>query len=54
MPVPDLTGVMSLGAGSFHTVVSRDDGTVWSWGSNDLGQLGMDMVAPSPVAFSLP
>ena len=27
-------------AGYSHTVAIRDDGTLWAWGSNDVGQLG--------------
>ncbi|MDP8218712.1 MAG: RCC1 domain-containing protein [Candidatus Theseobacter exili] len=27
-------------AGSVHTVVLKNDGTVWAWGSNSYGQLG--------------
>ena len=30
----------SVSAGSAHTVVVKPDGTVWSFGANDLGQLG--------------
>lgn len=32
--------VISIAAGSDHTVALRDDGTVWLWGLNDRGQLG--------------
>ncbi|USK60456.1 RCC1 domain-containing protein [Peribacillus asahii] len=36
-----LTKVMQAEAGSEHTVAITTDGTVWSWGSNDYGQLGV-------------
>ena len=39
--VPGLAGVVSVGAGSSHTVVLKRDGTVWGTGSNGMGQLGM-------------
>jgi alpha-tubulin suppressor-like RCC1 family protein len=35
-----LTGVVSLAAGSYHSLAVKNDGTVWAWGSNGLGQLG--------------
>jgi len=36
----NLTGVAAISAGSVHTVASKRDGTVWTWGSNSNGQLG--------------
>jgi len=36
----DLTGVTSVSAGSSHAVALKNDGTVWAWGDNGLGQLG--------------
>ena len=32
--------VKAIAAGGNHAVALRNDGTVWSWGSNDWGQLG--------------
>jgi len=33
--------VLQSTSGSFHTLAVRDDGTLWSWGSNYDGQLGL-------------
>jgi alpha-tubulin suppressor-like RCC1 family protein len=33
-------GVESIGGGEHHSVMALSDGTVWSWGANDSGQLG--------------
>lgn len=30
----------AIAAGSYHTIALKNDGTVWTWGYNDLGQLG--------------
>ncbi len=38
--VPELAGVVSVSAGSGHSLALREDGTVWAWGSNKAGQLG--------------
>ncbi|MCX5560445.1 hypothetical protein [Streptomyces sp. NBC_00038] len=35
-----LDSVVAVEAGSGHGVALRDDGTVWTWGSNQYGQLG--------------
>lgn len=35
-----LTEIRRIAAGPNHTVVARSDGTVWTWGSNEFGQLG--------------
>ncbi len=32
--------IISLAGGIFHTLALCSDGTVWAWGSNDMGQLG--------------
>src|SRR6185369_5855475 len=33
-------GLSQVAAGNVHTVALQNDGTVWAWGSNGLGQLG--------------
>jgi alpha-tubulin suppressor-like RCC1 family protein len=35
-----LEDIKSLAAGASHSVALKKDGTVWTWGSNDKGQLG--------------
>lgn len=40
VPVADLSGVAMVSAGSYHSLAVREDGTVWSWGLNEDGQLG--------------
>ncbi|HSZ30297.1 MAG TPA: hypothetical protein VK784_11175, partial [Pseudonocardiaceae bacterium] len=34
-------GWNSITVGGFHTCATRSDGTLWCWGSNDFGQLGI-------------
>ena len=40
MQVGGLSGVAAIAAGGRHTVVLKNDGTVWAWGNNSDGQLG--------------
>ena len=40
MQVSNLSGVKALAAGSEHSLVLKEDGTVWAWGNNSYGQLG--------------
>lgn len=35
-----LTGVTAIAAGGEHTVALKGNGTIWTWGRNDWGQLG--------------
>ncbi|MFC8510296.1 RCC1 domain-containing protein [Streptomyces sp. NPDC057411] len=39
--VQSLSGVTDAASGCYHTVALRADGTVWTWGMNDEGQLGI-------------
>ena len=47
------TSWRSLALGSAHTLALRQDGTLWSWGYNYFGQLGLgsttDQSSPQPV-----
>jgi alpha-tubulin suppressor-like RCC1 family protein/ABC-type uncharacterized transport system auxiliary subunit len=38
--VSDLVNVIALAAGKEHSLALKKNGTVWTWGSNDKGQLG--------------
>ncbi|HZI07241.1 MAG TPA: RCC1 repeat-containing protein, partial [Archangium sp.] len=38
--VPGLTGVVAVETGQGHSLALREDGTVWAWGDNSLGQVG--------------
>lgn len=53
-PLPNLTGVVEITAGTGHMCARKNDGTVWCWGRNDYGQLGTgtrdDSAFPAQVA----
>lgn len=38
--VSGFTGAVDIKAGQLHVVVLKNDATVWTWGNNDLAQLG--------------
>lgn len=44
----------AIAAGGHHVLALKADGTVWSWGANDTGQLGTNdgpaRAAPAPIA----
>ncbi len=48
-----LTGVKAVAAGWFTTCALKTDGTVWCWGQNDLGQLGINTGGDDTDANSL-
>ncbi|WNG62646.1 RCC1 repeat-containing protein [Archangium gephyra] len=39
--VPGITGVVALSIGHSHVLALREDGTVWAWGDNTQGVLGV-------------
>ena len=39
--VPNLVNVVSIAAGKEHSMALKQNGTVWTWGANDKGQLGI-------------
>lgn len=47
----ELTNIVSIAAGIYHTVALKADGTVWSWGYNADGQLGdgTETMSKTPV-----
>ncbi|MDH4163772.1 MAG: FG-GAP-like repeat-containing protein [Nitrospirota bacterium] len=49
-----ITDVQQVVAGDSHTVALKTDGTVWTWGRNDVGQLGdgSNIDKDSPVLVS--
>ncbi|MFH1980584.1 MAG: CARDB domain-containing protein, partial [Pseudomonadota bacterium] len=50
----NLSAVIAIAGGSDHTITLKSDGTVWSWGDNDFGQLGDGRrdESPDPVQAS--
>ena len=52
LPVAGLPPIVSIAAGYTHVLAAGVDGSVWSWGCNDLGQLGngsSDYVSHEPA-----
>ncbi|MSQ23289.1 MAG: hypothetical protein EXR58_01870 [Chloroflexi bacterium] len=52
--VVGLSGVVGIGSGYSHTLAIRDDGTLWTWGWNEFGQLGDGTVLDSLVPVQVP
>jgi alpha-tubulin suppressor-like RCC1 family protein len=55
-PLDERTDWASVSGGGFHTCARRQDGTIWCWGLNDSGELGVgDTVARhTPVQTGCP
>lgn len=53
--VPGMTNVVALAARDHHMQVLRGDGTIWSWGSGENGELGnntwQNSAVPVPVQY---
>lgn len=49
----DLTGIKSIVAGDFFTLALANDGTLYAWGKNDLGQLGNNSTTDSSLPFAV-
>jgi alpha-tubulin suppressor-like RCC1 family protein len=47
-PVPGLSTMTAIAAGTNHCLAIKGDGTLWSWGSNSSGQLGYS----TPLGYS--
>ena len=45
-----LSGVKAVAASDVHTLALKTDGTVWAWGNNDAGQLGIGTTAERRTA----
>lgn len=50
-----LVSIQKIAAGTDFSLALKSDGTVWAWGANNLGQLGVgniiDSIVPLPVAL---
>src|SRR5439155_18620132 len=46
--VPGLGSVVALAAGWGHSLALESDGSLWAWGHNDAGQLGIGTTSPDP------
>lgn len=51
--VGDIT-TADISSGTFHAVAARSDGTVWSWGTNDVGELGLSNVTYTTFPIQIP
>jgi alpha-tubulin suppressor-like RCC1 family protein len=47
LAAPAPAAAQSISAGSEHTLVAKPDGTVWAWGVNNNGQLGLGSTTPN-------
>ncbi len=54
LEISELTDIVAVAAGSYHSIALKAGGTVWAWGSNKYGQLGDGTITDSttPVQVS--
>ncbi|MCL2089258.1 MAG: Ig-like domain-containing protein [Oscillospiraceae bacterium] len=48
--VPLFENIIAVSAGQDYSLALKNDGTVWSWGANNFGQLGQSSTTPSITA----
>ena len=48
-----LSGVVAISAGAGHTLALKNDASVWAWGDDSKGQLGINAPVSSPVPVAL-
>ena len=48
-----LTNITDVAAGKLFSLALRSDGTVWAWGGNDYGQLGVNSDNPHTVPYQV-
>ncbi|MEJ0044958.1 MAG: hypothetical protein WDN04_01495 [Rhodospirillales bacterium] len=51
--VSNLTNVVAIAAGFFHSLAIKSDGSVWAWGLNSTGQLGNNTIVNSNVPVQM-
>jgi hypothetical protein len=51
-PITSLSGVKAISAGLFNAAAIKSDGTVWTWGVNSSGQLGLGTTAQPPIPIN--
>jgi alpha-tubulin suppressor-like RCC1 family protein len=51
--VGGVAGIVSVTAGRAHSLALANDGTVWAWGNNDLGELGNGGFQDQPTPVHL-
>jgi len=48
----NLTGITAVAAGVYHTLALKNDDTLWSWGANGAGQLGVEATVNQGLGYS--
>ena len=52
--IPGIDSVKLVAAGNGHTLAVKTDGTLWAWGANDNGQLGIGSTANTSTPTQVP
>lgn len=51
--VQGISGVTAISAGEMHSVAVKSDGTVWTWGDDSYGQLGVSHLQSSSAPLKV-
>ncbi len=52
--ISGLPHIIAIAAGGRHSLAVAQDGTVWAWGANDTGQLGIGNTEDGPIPVKVP